>query len=233
MQYVRGNVSRKNLASFSSTAVSHAFDEFPQQQTYGSLEGIDLLHIMEMRGIRANVQTCLWLLDGCYNSGSLLSAQKLHGKILKSGFDLENVLCDRIIDIYMGCGDLDGAVKVFDEMCDRSVSSWNKIINGFVVNKLSGRVLGLFQQMTAENVIPDEMTFAGVLRACGGGNVVFQYVHQIHARITYHGFGASTRVCNPLIDLYSKNGFIDSAKKIFDRLCLKDSVSWVAIMSGL
>ena len=233
MQYVRGNVSKNNLASFSSTAVSHAFDEFPQQQTYGSSEGIDLLHTMEMRGIRANVQTYLWLLDGCYNSGSLLSAQKLHGKILKSGFDLENVLCDRIIDIYMGCGDLDGAVKVFDEMCDRSVSSWNKIINGFVVNKLSGRVLGLFQQMTAENVIPDEMTFAGVLRACGGGNVVFQYVHQIHARITYHGFGASTRVCNPLIDLYSKNGFIDSAKKIFDRLCLKDSVSWVAIMSGL
>ncbi|KAM3751058.1 hypothetical protein ACB098_04G080200 [Castanea mollissima] len=232
-KYVRGNVSRKNLASFSSTAVSHVLDEFPQQQTYGNSEGIDLLHIMEMRGIRANVETYLWLLDGCFNSGSLLCAQKLHGKILKSSFDLENVLCDRIIDIYIGCGDLDGAVKVFDEMCDRSVSSWNKIIIGFVVNKLSGRVLGLFRQMTAENVIPDEMTFAGVLRACGGGNVVFQYVHQIHARITYHGFGASTRVCNPLIDLYSKNGFIDSAKKIFDRLCLKDSVSWVAIMSGL
>ena len=229
MQYICGNVSRMNF----STALSHAFDEFPLQQTDRNSEGIDFLHIMEARGIRANFQTYLWLLEGCFNSGSLLCAQKLHGKILKSGFDSENVLCDRIIDIYLACGDLDGAVKVFDEMRDRSVSSWNKIINGFVAKKLSGRVLGLLRRMIAENVIPDETTFAGVLRACGGGNVAFQYVQQIHARIIYYGFGANTRVCNPLIDLYSKNGFIDSAKKIFDRLYLKDSVSWVAIMSGL
>ncbi|GMY14233.1 pentatricopeptide repeat-containing protein At4g13650 [Fagus crenata] len=228
-KYICGNVSRMNF----STALSHAFDEFPLQQTDRNSEGIDFLHIMEARGIRANFQTYLWLLEGCFNSGSLLCSQKLHGKILKSGFDSENVLCDRIIDIYLACGDLDGAVKVFDEMRDRSVSSWNKIINGFVAKKLSGRVLGLLQRMIAENVIPDETTFAGVLRACGGGNVAFQYVQQIHARIIYYGFGANTRVCNPLIDLYSKNGFIDSAKKIFDRLYLKDSVSWVAIMSGL
>ncbi|KAG2682779.1 hypothetical protein I3843_10G000600 [Carya illinoinensis] len=224
---------RNNLARFSNTAISNAFDDFPVQEDEGNSKGIDFLYIMEERGIRANHQTYLWLLEGCLNYGSLLCGQKLHGTILKLGFDSEHVLCDRIIDVYVACGDLDGAVKVLDDMHNRSVSSWNRIINGFAANKLTGRVLGLFRRMTAEKMSPDETTFAGVLRACGGSNVSFHHVEQIHARIIYHGFGAHTRVCNLLIDLYLRNGFIDSAKKIFDRLYFKNSVSWVAMMSGL
>ncbi|KAB1221157.1 hypothetical protein CJ030_MR2G012844 [Morella rubra] len=221
-----------NLAGFSSTAISLALDEFQIEEDGPHSKGIDFLHIMEERGIRANFHTYLWLLEGCLNSGSLVCGQKLQGKMLKLGFDSEQILCDRIIDLYIVCGDIDSAVKVFDDMRARSVSSWNRIIHGFVASKSSGRVLGLFSRMILENVKPDETTFAGVLRVCGGGNVAFKYVEQIHASIIYHGFGASTRVCNPLIDLYSKNGFIDSAKKIFDRLYIKDSVSWVAMISG-
>jgi pentatricopeptide repeat protein len=222
-----------NLAGFSNTAVSHAFDEFSVQENEENSKVFDFLQIMEERGIRANFQTYLWLLEGCLNSGSLVCGQKLHGKILKLGFDSEHVLCDRTIDIYIAGGDLDGAIKVFDDMHDRSLSSWNKIINGLEGDKWTRRVLGLFCRMIAENVNPNETTFAGVLKACRGGNVAFQYVQQIHARIIYHGFGASTLVCNSLIDLYSKNGFIDCAKKIFDRLYVKDSASWVAMMTGL
>ncbi|KAK3198046.1 hypothetical protein Dsin_021461 [Dipteronia sinensis] len=67
----------------------------------------------------------------------------------------------------------------------------------------------------------------------GGSDVAFEYVKQIHAMIILHGFGSSTRVCNPIIDLCAKNGFIDSARKVFDLLCFKDSASWVAMISGL
>ncbi|KAG4952285.1 hypothetical protein JHK85_046152 [Glycine max] len=40
--------------------------------------------------------------------------------------------------------DLDGAVKVFDEMPVRPLSCWNKILHRFVARKMVGRVLGLF-----------------------------------------------------------------------------------------
>ncbi|KAF2288232.1 hypothetical protein GH714_005192 [Hevea brasiliensis] len=99
--------------------------------------------------------------------------------------------------------DLDSVVQVFDDMLTRE-----------------------------QNVNPSEVTFASVLRACGGGNTAFCYVEQIHARMICHGFVNNPIACNPLIDLYAKNGFIDSARKVFDKLCVKDSVSWVAMISG-
>ncbi|CBI29931.3 unnamed protein product, partial [Vitis vinifera] len=188
---------------------------------------------MEERGIRANVQTYLWLFEGCFNSGSLLDAKKLHARIFKSGFDGEDVLGSRLIDIYLAHGEVDNAIKLFDDIPSSNVSFWNKVISGLLAKKLASQVLGLFSLMITENVTPDESTFASVLRACSGGKAPFQVTEQIHAKIIHHGFGSSPLVCNPLIDLYSKNGHVDLAKLVFERLFLKDSVSWVAMISGL
>ncbi|KAF7819295.1 pentatricopeptide repeat-containing protein [Senna tora] len=222
-----------NSAAFRNTAFSYAYDELPEQHNEGNSQGIDFLLLMEERGIRANCQTFLWLLEGCLNSGSRLDAWKLHAKILKLGFYAEQSLCDRLLDVYIAYDDLNGALKVFDDMPKRAVSSWNKIIKGFVARKLSSQVPGLFWLMLDEKVNPDEKTFAGVLRACGGNDVPFKYVELIHARTIIHGFETTPLICNPLIEIYFKNGFVNSAKKVFDNLLERDSVSWVAMISGL
>lgn len=221
------------LAAFSNTLFSYPYEELPEQQIEGNTVGIDFLHLMEERGIRANCQTYLWLLEGCQNSGSRLDAWKLHGKILKLGFYAEQSLSDRLMDVYIAFDDLNGAVKVFDDMPTRAVSCWNKLIKGFIAKKLSSQVPGHFRRMIDEVLNPDEKTFAGVLRACGGTDVPFNYVELIHARTITHGFETSPLICNPLIEIYFKNGFVNSAKKVFDNLHTRNSVSWVAMISGL
>lgn len=232
-KYFNGNVGRFKSARFCSTAIWDALDESPVVQNEGNGKGIDFLHLMEERGIRANVQTYLWLFEGCFNSGSLLDAKKLHARIFKSGFDGEDVLGSRLIDIYLAHGEVDNAIKLFDDIPSSNVSLWNKVISGLLAKKLASQVLGLFSLMITENVTPDESTFASVLRACSGGKAPFQVIEQIHAKIIHHGLGSSPLVCNPLIDLYSKNGHVDLAKLVFERLFLRDSVSWVAMISGL
>ncbi|XP_044478254.1 pentatricopeptide repeat-containing protein At4g13650 isoform X2 [Mangifera indica] len=228
-----GNWRRLSVSGFSNTAICHSIDEFDVQESEWNLKGFQVLQLMEKRGIIANCQTFIFLLDGCLNSGSFIEAKKIQGRIIKLGFDGEQVLWDKLLDVYVQSGDLDGAIKVLDDMPITSVFSWNKLISGFIAKKLSGRVLGVFSQMMSKHVNPDEATFASVLRACGdGGNVAIEYVKQVHAMIIYYGFGSNTHVCNRLIDLYAKNGFVDHAKKIFDNLVLKDSVSWVAMISG-
>ncbi|KAI5316361.1 hypothetical protein L3X38_036068 [Prunus dulcis] len=229
-----GNVTRLSSAEYSNAAAkAHIFDGSLVHQNESNPKGIEFLHSVEAHCVRANCQTYIWLLKGCSSSGSFLDSKKLHSTILKLGFDAEQVICDGLTDAYLACGDLDGAVKVFDDMPHRSSFSWNNIIHGFLAKKLTSHVLDLFSRMIADNVHPDETTFAWVLRACGGGNVRFQYVEQIHTRIICHGFGTNLLVCNPLIDLYAKNGYVDYAKKVFDKLYLRDSVSWVAMISGL
>ncbi|KAK4266648.1 hypothetical protein QN277_027538 [Acacia crassicarpa] len=227
-----GNVRRLNLAAVSNTALSYPYDELPGQQNEGETKDIDFLLLMENRGIRANCQTYIWLLQGCLNSGSRMDSWKLHGKILKLGFYAEQSLCDQLLDVYLAFDDLNGAVKVFDDMPTRAVSCWNKLIRGFVSKKLSSLVPGLFRSMIDEMIKPDERTFAAVLRACGGNDIPLNYVELMHARTIIHGF-ESTLICNPLIEIYFRNGCVNSAKKVFDNLQTRDSVSWVAMISGL
>ncbi|KAG7027120.1 Pentatricopeptide repeat-containing protein [Cucurbita argyrosperma subsp. argyrosperma] len=212
---------------------SHAFDEFSLHMEQAKSKSIQLMNFMEQRGIRANYQTYLWLLDGCLNFGSLLETSRLHCRILKSGFAVEPLLIDSLLDNYLRHGDLNGAQKVFDDNPNRTVFSWNKMIHGLVAQKLNSQVFGLFQRMLAENITPNENTFAGILKACVGCNIAFNYVEQVHSRIIYYGFDSNSLVANLLIDLYSKNGFIESAKKVFNDIYTKDIVTWVAMISGL
>ncbi|XP_030506963.2 pentatricopeptide repeat-containing protein At4g13650 [Cannabis sativa] len=228
------NNHKLNSAGFSCAATSHVYDEIPLNESEGSNSvGVDFLRLMEERGIRANLQTYLWLLEGCLNSGSLVDARKLHCRILKLGFNGELVMCDRLMETYISCDNFEGAVKVLDEMSIRSLSSWNKIIQALLARKLISQVLVMYHKMVMNNIDPNETTFAGILKVCGYGDVGFDYVKQIHARIIGHGFDTAPLVCNLLIDLYSKKGYVDSARKVFDKLVLRDSVSWVAIISGL
>lgn len=233
-QFFLGHVVKFSLAGFVSPATSLAFDCFPLHECKDSFsKGVDFLQFGQERGICSNSQTYLWLLEGCFNSGSFLDAQKLHSLILKLGFDRELEFCNGLVDAYLAGGDLNNAVKVLEDMPSRNVSTWNKIIDEFLAKKWTGKVLGLFHQMIAVNVCRDQNTFAGVLRACGGGRVGSNYIEQMHANITCHGFSTSSMLCNLLIDLYFRKGLVDSARKVFDRLHLKGSVSWVAMISGL
>ncbi|WJX29546.1 Pentatricopeptide repeat-containing protein [Trifolium repens] len=223
--------------SFSALNYARSNDEFPENENErddANASGIGFLHLMEQRGVRANSQTFLWLLDDCLNSGSSFSdGLKLHGKIMKMGFVDKVVLCERLMEFYLAFGDLNCAVKVFDEMPVRTLSCWNRIFHRLVVERLTGRVPGLFRRMVEEKVEPDEKTFAVVLRGCSGNVVPFHFVEQIHAMIVIRGFESSPFICNPLIDLYFKNGFLNSAKKVFENLKIRDSVSWVAMITGL
>ncbi|AEE83309.1 Pentatricopeptide repeat (PPR) superfamily protein [Arabidopsis thaliana] len=212
-------------ASFAAISVYISEDESFQEKRIDSVEN---------RGIRPNHQTLKWLLEGCLKTnGSLDEGRKLHSQILKLGLDSNGCLSEKLFDFYLFKGDLYGAFKVFDEMPERTIFTWNKMIKELASRNLIGEVFGLFVRMVSENVTPNEGTFSGVLEACRGGSVAFDVVEQIHARILYQGLRDSTVVCNPLIDLYSRNGFVDLARRVFDGLRLKDHSSWVAMISGL
>ncbi|KAF8007365.1 hypothetical protein BT93_K1386 [Corymbia citriodora subsp. variegata] len=157
-------------------------------------------------------------LEASVGSLSLKGGDKLHSRILKTG--------------NLSGRDIDGARKVFDDMLTRSALSWNEMMSACVATKLSAEAVGLFCRMIAENIRPDENTFALVLKACSGNRIALHFVKEIHGKIVCHGFGTSPLACNQLIDLYSKNGFVDDAKRAFAMLHSRDSISWVAMISG-
>ncbi|KAI3993879.1 hypothetical protein MKX01_002892 [Papaver californicum] len=94
------DTGRQNSACFSDSAICRAIDHYSNGETginvvqeMGRKNGFDFLYVMEERGVRADCNTYIWLLEGCLNSGSLKDAKRVHGRILKSGVCEESILC--------------------------------------------------------------------------------------------------------------------------------------------
>ncbi|KAF6141599.1 hypothetical protein GIB67_001151 [Kingdonia uniflora] len=65
--------------------------------------------------------------DRCDVGGVMRDIGELHGRILKSGLNGESLLCDQLIDVYIGFGDFECGVGVLEDMpqkklCDRLLS---------------------------------------------------------------------------------------------------------------
>ncbi|CAO2827983.1 unnamed protein product [Amaranthus hypochondriacus] len=71
------------------------------------------------------------LLLSCVQQKSLYDGRKVHDHMKSLNFKPGIFISNRLIDMYAKCGSLEDAQKVFDEMLERDLCSWNTIIKGY------------------------------------------------------------------------------------------------------
>lgn len=80
----------------------------------------------------------------------------------------------------------------------------------------------------------DDFTYIFVLGACARSPSVptIWTGRQIHARIMRHGIVSNIMVQTTLIHFYASNKEIDSARRVFDEMLVRNSVTWNAMITG-
>ncbi|ONK65744.1 uncharacterized protein A4U43_C06F480 [Asparagus officinalis] len=127
---------------------------------------------------------------------------------------------------------LDDAFKVFDRMPERNVVSWNTVIGLLSKNGHERKALEMYYTMILEGFVPTHFTFASVLSACGGLEVVTDG-RRCHGLIVKVGLESNLFVENALIGMYMKCGFVEEALRLFDSMANPNEVSFTAMMGGL
>nr|XP_011465424.1 PREDICTED: pentatricopeptide repeat-containing protein At4g37170-like [Fragaria vesca subsp. vesca] len=87
------------------------------------------------------------LLHHCLQHRALDQAKLVHSHTKLYGFDLGLFISNRFINLYAKCGSLVDAQKVFDEMPDRDLCSWNTMISGYAKLGKLGDARKLFDEM--------------------------------------------------------------------------------------
>ncbi|XP_027342905.1 pentatricopeptide repeat-containing protein At1g05750, chloroplastic [Abrus precatorius] len=136
-----------------------------------------------------------------------------------------------MIDGYMRNGEIKDALQVFDELPVKNAISWTALIGGFVKKDYHEEALECFREMQLAGVAPDYVTVIAVLAACAnlGTLVLGMWVHRL---VMAQDFRNNVRVCNSLIDMYSRCGCIELAHQVFDRMPQRTVVSWNSIVVG-
>ncbi|KAE8688133.1 hypothetical protein F3Y22_tig00111000pilonHSYRG00249 [Hibiscus syriacus] len=61
----------------------------------------------------------------------LIAGKLVHCQSIKIGFMMDIVVSNSLISMYGKCGEFEAMKKVFDEMCERNVGSWNELVSGY------------------------------------------------------------------------------------------------------
>ncbi|XP_023512716.1 pentatricopeptide repeat-containing protein At4g39530 [Cucurbita pepo subsp. pepo] len=156
---------------------------------------------------------------------------QVHSYIVKAGFDEDVYVGTSLIDLYAKHGEIEKARLIFDGLVMKSAVTWTAIITGYTKSGRSEVSLQLFNLMRESNVVPDKYVLSSVLNACSmlgfleGGKQIHAYVMRREAKMDVSTY-------NVLIDFYTKCGRVKAGKALFDRMDIKNIISWTTMISG-
>ena len=195
-------------------------------------EALECLRQMQNEGICPNDVTFICSLNACSCAGEVGKGKEIHSQIMTIGyFETKFQLGNMLVDMYAKCGMLADAEAAFGSLLVKDVVTWTSLIAGYVRHGLNEEAVQSFKQMRSENIDPNPVTFACILKTCGSVRAE-EKGRQIHTDLTKKGLEGDVLTGNALIDMYNKCGSLSHAEAIFNIMPAKDAVTWSTMMAG-
>ncbi|KAL7181707.1 hypothetical protein ACSBR1_040577 [Camellia fascicularis] len=176
------------------------------------------------------------VVTACADLGALSLGMWVHAYVLrKCDSDLSDdvLMNSSLVDMYCKCGSLDIAKQVFERMHKRDVTSWNSMILGLAMHGQAEAALEYFTQMVDEDLMPNSVTFVGVLSACNHRGMVAEGSKYFDAMIRDYKIEPVLEHYGCLVDLLARAGFIDEALDLVSNMPIKpDVVIWRSLLDA-
>ncbi|KAL3726812.1 hypothetical protein ACJRO7_031675 [Eucalyptus globulus] len=171
--------------------------------------------------------------------GDLAAGKVVHGKSARIGFVLDVVVANSLMSMYCKCGELNEARKLFEEMPDRSITSWNVLVTGYASlsdDNKGKEVWDVVQNIQKVGLKLDAFTVSSLLPLCIGDSEKYNHGKELHGYILRNELeflpDADVHLGCCLIDMYSKNNKVDAGRRIFERMKSKNVFAWTAMING-
>lgn len=139
--------------------------------------------------------------------------------------------CNILINGHLQVGDLEGARKLFDEMSDRNVATWNAVVAGYIQFEFNEDGLWLFRAMHVSGFRPDDFTLSSVFRGCAGLKALF-VGRQVHCFVMKCGYEFHLVVGSSLAHMYMKCGSFGEGERVVKSMPIRNMVAWNTLIAG-
>lgn len=217
-------LSVKNVFSWAAIIGLNCRMGFYREALMGLCEMIDT-------GILADNFVVPNILKACAALQWISFGRGVHGYVVKMGFDRCVFVSSSLVDAYGKCGILEDARKVFDNMSDKNVVTWNSMIGSYVQNGFDVEAARVFSEMRLEDVEPNQVTLLSFLSASANLGAV-EEGKQAHAIAVLGGYELDSILGGSILNFYSKVGLIKDAELVFGMMLEKDAVAWNLLISS-
>ncbi|KAJ4831828.1 hypothetical protein Tsubulata_010201 [Turnera subulata] len=199
-----------------------------------SLEALQLYKEMRSHNVLPDQATFVSTLRACSILSSMRNGREIHSLIFHTGLHLDELTCSALVDMYAKCGDVKSSQQVFEEMGAKvDVISWNSMIVGYAKNGYAEDAIRVFHEMKHAHVLPDDITFLGVLSACSHAGKVYEGREIFDIMINCYRMEPRSDHCACMIDLLGRWGFLKEAEEFIDKLnFVPDAKIWATMLGA-
>ncbi|KAL6567548.1 hypothetical protein OROGR_001216 [Orobanche gracilis] len=157
--------------------------------------------------------------------------RRIHWQMVVIAFIPDEHIKIKLLILYAKSGDLDAAEVLFNGLVIKNLIPWNALIAGYVQKGLEELGLSLFRKMRQYGWMPDQYTFASILRACSS-LAILEQGKQAHGILSKSQINENLVVNSALIDMYFKCSSPHDGFRMFDKSLERNVVTWSSLISG-
>ncbi|TVU39917.1 hypothetical protein EJB05_13361, partial [Eragrostis curvula] len=105
------------------------------------------------------------------------------------------------------------------------------MVAGYVLNGQEEDALEFFHRMLREGVAPDQFILTSVAAACANAGMVEQG-RQVHSLVEKLGHRLDAPLASAIVDMYSKCGCLEDARRMFNRAQERNVTLWTAMLGS-
>ncbi|KAF7099907.1 hypothetical protein CFC21_101488 [Triticum aestivum] len=177
-------------------------------------KAVALFQKMQALNVPPNPLTISSTLSACAQLGALSLGKWVHKIISKENLELNVYVITALIDMYVKCGSIVEARRIFDRMDNKNVVSWNVMISGYGLHGQGAEALKLYKDMLDANLLPTSSTFLSVLYACSHGGLVEEGRTAFRSMTSHYGFTPGIEHCTCMVDLLGRAGRLKEAYEL-------------------
>lgn len=204
--------------------------------------GLRLFVEMLSENVELNEYTLTSALSLCCEVRDLSLGKQVHSFCIKFGCESNVPVKNSIMYLYLKCGEINEARRLFDEMETVNLITWNAMIAGHAQMMNSAKddvtahhsgteALRMFLKLNQSGMKPDLFSFSSILSVCSG-LVALEQGEQIHAQTIKTGFLSDVVVNSALVNMYNKCGCAEKATKAFVEMSRRTMISWTSMITG-
>ncbi|KAL5753192.1 hypothetical protein ACOSQ2_023699 [Xanthoceras sorbifolium] len=199
------DMSTRNLITWNTIIFAFLLNGFP-------LQGLEQLSKLLISELRPNVYSLSIALSICASIPSWRHGKQVHGYILRCNLFSNTSLGNGLITMYAKCGDLNGSLRVFNEMIEKDTISWNALISAYAQHGEGKEAVFCFEAM--QDVFkPDQATFTAVLSACSHAGLVDDGTRIFNSMVKHYSLIPAEDHLSCMLDLLGRAGYLDEVER--------------------
>lgn len=198
-----------------------------------SSDAVGLFREMQASGVRPDEVTMIGVLAAAADLGALELARWVGRFVEKEGIGKSVTLCNALIDALAKCGDLDGAMAVFQGMKERTIVSWTSVIDALAMEGRGKEAVAVFEEMKTAGVRPDDVAFIGVLTACSHAGMVDEGYGYFESMKMAYGIDPKIEHYGCMVDMFGRAGMVERAMEFVHKMPMKPNpIIWRTLVAA-